>query len=253
MNDLERLSVLDPARGREPTRGEWARSNVVLDRIIDGTAGGTASSRRPTTRRWIVGMAVAAAAVVGVVGAVVVPSLLPGTADRALASWKPVPSPRTGAQVMPQARRCAKTDLGGPSAPVGPSDVVLAEQRGLATLLIQKRGAGLVECMIVNDKSFAAMRLSDGPLPLPANGVIKVETRSSVGSGDSQYSNVVGRVDPSVTGVDLVLADGRTIQASTRGGWWAAWWPGPEAGEADTITVLVHRSAATTKYRIGAL
>jgi len=251
MNDLEQLSVLDPARGREPTAGEWTRANAVVDRIIDGRALATTTPTRRPARRWVIGLAAAAAA--AVVGAVAVPSLLPGTADRAFAAWTPVPGSLTGEQVMPQARQCAESGVGGASGPVSPSDVVLAEQRGLATLLIQKRGAGLVECMIVEDKSFAAMALTEGAPPVPAKDTVKVETSSSVGDGDDQYSNVVGLAGPSVTGIDLLLADGREIKTSVAGGLWAAWWPGPEGGEADTIKVVVHNSTGTATYRIGEL
>lgn len=249
MNDLEQLGVLDPARGREPSAAEWSRSTAVVDRIIDGRAvANTAPGRRPA-RRWAVGLAAAAAAAVA--GAVVVPSLLPGPADRAFAAWTPVPGSLTGAQVMPQARRCAESGVGGGGAgPARPGDVVLAEQRGLATLLIQKRGAGLVECMIVDGESFAAMALTEGVPPAPAKNTVRLVTRSSVGSDDDEYSNAVGLVGPSVTGIDLLLADGRTIKASVAGGWWAAWWPGPEGGEVDTIQVMVHSGAGTATYGI---
>ncbi|MEU1755789.1 hypothetical protein ABZ436_24455 [Micromonospora matsumotoense] len=250
MKDLEQLAVLDPAGGHEPTPAEWARANAFVDRIVEGGATAHAApARRPATRRWAVGLVAAGAA--AVVGAVTVPSLLPGSMDRALASWTPVPGSLTGEQVMPQARRCAESGVGSdPSAPVSPSDVLLAEQRGVATLLIQQRGAGVIECMSVDGGPPAAMALADGPLPPPAAGTVNVETRSSVGDGDDQYSNVVGLVGPSVTGVDLVLADGRTVQTSTRGGWWAAWWPGPEGGEIGSITVLVHHTAGTSTHRI---
>ncbi|MFI9643166.1 hypothetical protein ACIG87_24455 [Micromonospora sp. NPDC051925] len=249
MKDLEQLSVLDPARGREPTAAEWARSNALVDRIVDGRAVHTASVRRPARRRWAIGLVAAGAA--AVVGAVTVPSLLPGSLDRAFASWTPVPGSLTGEQVMPQARRCAESGVGdGGSGPVSPSDVILAEQRGVATLLILRRGAGTIECMSLDGGRPAAMTLTDGPLPVPANGTVKVETYSSVGSDDEQYSSVVGLAGPSVTGVDLVFADGRTIQTSTRGGWWAAWWPGPEGGEVGSITVVVHSTTGTATHPI---
>ncbi|RSM70092.1 hypothetical protein DMB66_09900 [Actinoplanes sp. ATCC 53533] len=251
MNDLEQLSVLDPAHGREPTAVEWNRANAVVDRIIDGRAvANTLPTRRPA-RRWVVGLAAAAAAAVA--GVVVVPSLLPGTADRAFAAWTPVPGSLTGEQVMPQARRCAESGVGSGSGPVSPSDVVLAEQRGMATLLIQKRGAGLIECMIVDGESFAAMPLTEDAPPVPAKDTVEVATSSSVGDDDDQYSNIVGLAGPSVTGVDLLLADGRKIKTSFAGGLWAAWWPGPEGGEADTIKVVVHNSTGTATYRIGEL
>ncbi|MEV4772961.1 hypothetical protein [Micromonospora humida] len=250
MTDLQRLAVLDPARGVQPTPADWERATSVVDRIVaDRAADRPAPARRRVTRRGVVGLVAAGA--VAVVGAVTVPALLPGPMDRAFASWTPVPGALTGEQVMPQARRCAASGVGSePAAPVGPSDVLLAERRGVATLLIQRRGSGVIECMSVDDGQPTAMTLTDGPLPPPAAGTVNLETRSSVGSGRDQYSNAVGLVGPSVTGIDLVLADGRTIRTSTGGGWWAAWWPGPEGGEIGSITVVVHRPDGSTTHRI---
>ncbi|GID26015.1 hypothetical protein [Paractinoplanes brasiliensis] len=71
-----------------------------------------------------------------------------------------------------------------------------------------------------------------------------VET-SLVGSG----RDVIGRADPSVTGVDVVLPDGRTIQASTSAGWWAVWWPGRRAGQADAVHIIVHTATGSRVYR----
>lgn len=96
MNDLRSLAVLDPARGREPSAMEWTRSQAAVERMM--TAGQPA---RLSRRRWL--LAGAAAAVAGVVGAVVVPALIPGAAEEAVASWTAAPTSRTGDQVLPQA------------------------------------------------------------------------------------------------------------------------------------------------------
>ncbi len=88
MSDLEQLTVLDPARGRQPSDAEWARSRAMVDRV---TAGRPA---RPMRRTLVV---VAAAAAAGAVGAVTLPSLLHSTAETAYASWTPAPGSLTGA------------------------------------------------------------------------------------------------------------------------------------------------------------
>ncbi|MEU4714992.1 hypothetical protein AB0F73_15200 [Micromonospora purpureochromogenes] len=247
MKDLQQLAVLDPARGRELTTLEWARSEAFVERVMAGQAT-AASARRPVRRRLAMGFAAVAA---GAVGVVAVPALLPGTAEKAVAAWTPTPGSLTGAQVLPQARICAGNDVGGSSSAVDPADVLLAEQRGLATLLIMKKGSGvIVECLSAgDDDQLASMGLADGPLPALPAGTVDLQTMSSMGSGDAMWSNIVGLVGPGVTGVDVRLDNGKVLQASVKSGWWAAWWPGPEGGEVDRLTVTVHTAKGSTSYR----
>lgn len=244
MNDLERLAVLDPARGRTPSDLELTRASAQLDRIIAGSV----PTHRRVPRRWIaVGAATVAA---GVAAVVVVPALIPSTAERAVAGWTAEPATRTGDQVLPQARACGRGDVAGSSATVRPDDVLLAEQRGVATLLIMRRNGRIVECLSAGDDAMASMGLlDDGPLPPQSADQVSLETMSSLGDGDGQWSNIVGLVGAGVTAVEVRLDNGRVITASVGNGWWAAWWPGPEGGEVDHLTVLVHTAAGTTAHR----
>ncbi|WP_327002727.1 hypothetical protein OHA72_47790 [Dactylosporangium sp. NBC_01737] len=248
MKDLQQLAVLDPARGRVPTDMQRARSQAFVERVMAGQVTGR-SAHRPARRRLLAGAVVAVAA--GGAAAVVVPAFLPGDADKAVASWTAVPSTRTGEQVLPQARACAGNDVGGTSSTVQPSDVLLAEQRGVATLLIMRKSSGTtVECLSVGDDTLASMGLADDrPRPAPPSGVATLETMSSLGDGDSMWSNIVGRVGPGVTGVQVRLDNGRVVEASVQAGWWAAWWPGPEGGQVDRLTVIVHTADRTASYR----
>ncbi|GAB7044025.1 MULTISPECIES: hypothetical protein [Catenuloplanes] len=242
MKDLDRLAVLDPARGREPGPVEWARAEASLERTIAGTP-----KHRPAPRRWMIAGTVAVAA--GVAGAVVVPALLPGTAERAVAAWTAAPATRTGEQVMAQAAACAALDVGGVTT-AAPDDVLLAEQRGVATLLIMRKGDTVVECLSVGDDGFATMSLTDSlPQAPPAGWPVNLETMSSFGSRDNMWSNVVGLAGPDVTGIDVRTDDGRVVHASVRSGWWAAWWPGSEGGEVDAIAVTVHTADGSTTHR----
>jgi hypothetical protein len=247
MKDLEQLAVLDPARGREPTAMEWTRSQAYVERVMAGEVN-PRSARRPVGRWLAVGVAAAAA---GAVAVVAVPVLLPGTAEKAIASWTAAPSSRTGEQVLPQARACAGNEVGGVSSAVHPTDVLLAEQRGVATLLIMKKSSGtVVECLSVGKDQLASMGLADGrPLPALPAGTVNLETMSSTGSGDGMWSNIIGLVGSDVTGVEVRLDNGRVLQASVKAGWWAAWWPGPEGGEVDHLTVIVHTSTGSTSHR----
>ncbi|MBU2667850.1 hypothetical protein KOI35_30495 [Actinoplanes bogorensis] len=244
MTDLAELSQLDPARDREPDAFETLRSEAALERIIAG--------RRP--RNAVVWRVATGAAVVaaGVTGLLAVPALFPSAADKAFAGWTATPTPVDPQQVLPEARNCVKS-YGGDPATVTAADIVLTEQRGIAKSLIVKHGGQALECMSVEaGDTYASQTLPAAPLT-PANGLLSVDTRSSIGQGDTQYSHVVGFVTPKVTGIDLILADGRTVHTSTAGGWWTAWWPGPEAGEADTIRVVAHTATDSTEYRIAQL
>ncbi|MEU8660500.1 hypothetical protein [Actinoplanes philippinensis] len=245
MTDLDRLAVLDPARDREPTPMEWARAEAFVERVLDGTA---ESAARPPARRWLV--AGAAATALGAIAAVAVPALVPGSAERAVASWTAEPASRSGDQVLPQARACAAGDVAGATTATA-SDVLLAEQRGEATLLIQRKGGTIVECLMVGDGDRAAsMSLieSTDVATLPA-GTVNLETMSSYGDGDSQWSNIVGLAAPDVTAVEVRLDSGALLHASVKAGWWAAWWPGPEGGEVDALTVIVHAGGRVTTHR----
>jgi hypothetical protein len=245
MNDLDRLAVLDPARDREPTPMEWTRAEAFVERVIDGSALSTA---RPSRRRLVVaGMAATA---LGAVAAVAVPALVPGATERAVASWTAQPTARTGDQVLPQAKACAANGVAGETVATA-ADVLLAEQRGEATLLIQRKGGTIVECLMVGEGDRAASMglIDEAAIVVPPAGTVNLETMSSFGDDDSLWSNIVGLAAPDVTAVEVRLDNGTTVQASVKAGWWAAWWPGAEGGEVDTLSVIVHAGSRTTTHR----
>ncbi|MEU4562183.1 hypothetical protein AB0F72_27685 [Actinoplanes sp. NPDC023936] len=250
MKDLHQLAVLDPARGREPSQLQWTRSRAFVERTMAGEV--TGRPAHAARRRWIAAGAVAMA--VGAVAAVTVPALVPGAAEKAVASWTATPTARTGAQVLPQAKQCAESGAGGSSTAFTPSDVLLAEQRGEATMLIMRKDDGAaIECLIVGGEQFASMTLGAADSPAPAATAVNLVTRSSQGDGDSEYSNAVGLAGPGVTGVEVRLDNGKTFQASVASGWWGAWWPGPAGGEADGFAITVHTTDRTVTYRAAEL
>jgi hypothetical protein len=245
MNDLDRLAVLDPARDREPSAMEWTRSQAFIERTMAGQASRAA---RPPARRWLI--AGAGAMAVGALAAVAIPALVPGAAEQAIASWTAMPTARTGDQVLPQARACAGNDvIARTTASAG--DVLLAEQRGEATLLIMRKEAYLVECLMVGeDEAAASMALiEESAVAAPPAGTVNLETSSSLGDGDGQWSNALGLAAPDVTAVEVRLAGGGTVHASVKAGWWAAWWPGGEGGDLNDFTVVVHAGDRTTTHR----
>jgi hypothetical protein len=279
MNDLDRLAVLDPARDREPSALEWTRSEAFIERTMAGQAprtgqppmsrrliaGAEPGTGRPLMRRWLFGgaepgtgrplmrrwlIAGAGAMAVGAVAAVAIPALVPGAAEQGIASWTAMPTARTGDQVMPQARACAGNDVIARTT-ASASDVLLAEQRGESTLLIMRKGGHLVECLLVgNDEAAASMALiEESAIVVPPAGTVELETSSSLGEGDGEWSNALGLAAPDVTAVEVRLKGGGTVHASVKSGWWAAWWPGSEGGNTDDFTVTVHAGTRTTTHK----
>ncbi|GLY06519.1 hypothetical protein Acsp01_68980 [Actinoplanes sp. NBRC 101535] len=210
----------------------------MVERVITGAP----AARR--ARRLLMAGALAAAA--GVAGAV---ALLPSTGEKAVASWTAMPTGRSGADVLPQARICAANDVGGGTSTARASDVLVAEQRGEATLLVMRKNATIVECLQVGDTGVASMSLIDeADVVAPPAGTVTLETSSSFGDDDEQMSNMIGLAAPDVTAVTLRLAGGGVITASVTNGWWAAWWPGPEGGDLSAVTVNVQVGETTTAH-----
>ncbi|GIE34440.1 hypothetical protein Ait01nite_074850 [Actinoplanes italicus] len=164
----------------------------------------------------------------------------------------------TGAQVLPEARACAEGwGASWGRAPVA-SDILLAERRGTATLLITRKGdtGDLVACTVLDPATgTTGAELLNPAADTPAPESVSIQSMGSTsGDDDVWHSDVIGRAGPSVTGVDVVLPDGgRTIQASTSAGWWAAWWPGHQAGQADAVRIIVHTATGSRTYRTGDL
>jgi hypothetical protein len=157
-----------------------------------------------------------------------------------------------GAEALAAARECARSwDGGGATA----GEIVLAERRGITVLLIMwLRGGPLISCSSLGTgKPAGAARLSDDrgqEPPLPAAGRVTLDGgMGATDAGDRWYSEASGRVGPGVTGIDIALPGGRTVRASVRSGWWAAWWPGHEGGESDTVRIVVHTAAGNQSYR----
>jgi hypothetical protein len=247
LHDLQQFTALDPAGEREPSPAEWNRSRLDVEQMMND-ATPAPRARVLTSRRFTVGLVAAAA--VAVTGVLVVPALFPSVAQKAVADWVPSPGSLTGADVLPQAKACAGGHVGGldPGA-VSADQVVLADQRGVTTQLILKQGAAMAECLVVDtDQPLASMSLDESH-PATAAKPVTIETYSSRGEGDDEYSSVVGRIDPAVTGVDVILGDGKVIRTSAEATWWGAWWPGPAAGQVDAFTVRVHTAKGAVDYR----
>ncbi|MEV4345008.1 hypothetical protein AB0J83_11075 [Actinoplanes sp. NPDC049596] len=231
ITDLDQLRSLDPARDYEPTPERRARATAALDQMFHRP--------RPAGRRLAFGAAALAAAAAVAFAAV---QLMPtGHGNRAYASWTPTPRAAAGAEVLPQALQCAAgwTDW---KTPPTAADVVLAEKRGdTSLLLISKDGTDLTSCLILDPaQGPAGAELLDRSAPPPAADQVSTQTMSATEGTHGWYSAVVGRAGADVTRVEIKLPDGTVVRATVKNGWWAAWWPGHEGGEADAVRVVTH-------------
>ncbi|SDS69479.1 hypothetical protein [Actinoplanes derwentensis] len=251
MNELEELSALDPSRDWEPDPARRARSAAFVDELTRSPAQTGFATQTGFAARWRLVVSVAAVACAAVVGVLAVPSLLPGDLDAAYASWTPVPDRLTSTEALPEAQQCASGWSTGWIRQPTAGDVLLAERRGIATtLLIAKDDDGLVVCDILDPADgVAGASLLDPESPVPPADQVSVISQGAGGNG-TWYSQVVGRAGPGVTDVDVILPGGTTIRATTRAGWWLAWWPGREGnGKADELRFVVHGSAGPMTYR----
>jgi hypothetical protein len=64
----------------------------------------------------------------------------------------------------------------------------------------------------------------------------------------SAYTDIVGQVGSTVTGVTLDLQDGSQVQATTTNGWFAAWWPGQQS--ATTAQALTPTGTVTSQISV---
>ncbi|WP_305788684.1 hypothetical protein [Symbioplanes lichenis] len=228
MNDLDQLAALDPMRNYEPTPERRARAAARL------------TFRKNTAPKRGVLLVAAAAAVTGVMLA------MPGGQEEAKASWT-TPLALAGADVLPQAEECARGWGADWHTPPAAGDVLLAERRADTTLLlVAKDGRDLVSCTLFDGEATGA-DLLDRSLPAPAPGTVLIETLGAT-QDDEWYSQVIGRTGAGVTEVDIELPDGTVVHTSMRSGWFVAWWPGHQAGEADGMHITVTNGAAEKRY-----
>lgn len=194
------------------------------------------------------GVAVAAAAAVAVAAVQLVPN---GNGNRAYASWTATPKAVAVADVLPQAKQCATGWGADWETPPTAADIVLAERRGDATLVLVKMDStALTSCFVLDPAEGAAgADLLDTASPAPAAGRVRTVSMGAVEGSEGWYSSVIGRAGAGVEKVEIELPDGTEVRASLRDGWWAAWWPGHEGGEADGVRIVVHADGKSRDYR----
>lgn len=239
---MKAVAELDPARG---LRSPGTPHDAALEAILH-------TRRRVPLRTRAARPALVSAGLAVVAGmAIVVAS--PWSTPTAFATWTRVPSQTTSTvpagladQCEPVTRWVDDDAPGRPTVEV-PVQPVLTEVRGDYTYVVQAGEDAWSECLATVggapgtwDVVENAARLPE-PLDedLPAADdflTYQLGTTSwlSGTAGRGALTSAFGRAGSDVTGIEVVLDDGATAQASVDGGWWAVWAPGAEAltGEA---------------------
>jgi hypothetical protein len=216
-------------------------------------------------------LAVGGAAIVA--GAVVAISLVGLGTDppRAFAGWSATPTAPRGDQARNAREACAsrlptsariehaqKTASGRhepwpiPDIPAGGWHTVLIDSRGPYTMILFVAAHGAAELSCFSGRHPMRASLGGGfathpPPPVPAGHVSIVSSGSRTtppDEGSQQFSQLVGRTGPGVTGVTLRLRDGTRVAASLTNGWFLAWWPGTQGGTATEVTTATGTTVA---------
>lgn len=233
-DDVRDLRSLDPARGRGA--GDGPAAQVLLTRVLDaprvGSADGAArrAGRRDRRALWAVGAGVAAT----VAAALLV--VQPWSTPPAFATWTPVPEQVDASALDNFADQCAP----GSDSDQSSAEVIVAEERGRVTFVVELTAVNLRHCLFV-DGGFHSSGLAN-LLSQPGEiAPTEVQSFLAVGSGvgEQAHTSIVGRVGEDVVAVEVhpretVVAPGavpaagvpEVVTATIGDGYYGAWWPG---------------------------
>jgi hypothetical protein len=224
---------------------------------------------RPGLRRPAL---VAGAAAVAASALVAVSLIGLGTdTSRAFAGWSATPTAAGGDQARRAEEACrsrlptsarirhAQETASGahkpwpiPSITAGSWRTVVVDTRGPYTVILfaAAHDAAELSCFSGRQPVGGSIGGSFGthtPPPVPAGHVSIVSSGGHTtppDEGSQQFSQLVGRTGPGVTGVALRLRDGTRVRASLANGWFLAWWPGTQGGTATEVRTSTGRAVA---------
>ena len=236
------LRELDPAPSTTLTEDERQRADATLARILatPGHEPSRTETDRPRRRRRRVLIPVALLAV----AAVALPTALGG--GSAFASWTARPETLTPPAAAAAATTCRSLmGIRDPS-----TRVVIAERRGGWTYVLldgpREEGSCLMPDGLIGASGVKARRGGffgsydpnppEAPTPArnslieteSAGGTVSVPGRLSIGTRDSWFEYVTGYAGADVTRVTVDPPVGPDVEASLKGGRYAAWWPAGE-------------------------
>lgn len=197
--------------------------------------------RRHNTRLAIGGISVASAIAVLVV-ALILTVASPGT-QSAFAGWSATPArasiSRTAAAKAACAMGTAPAPGGGPLSRIRARKwrTVLTDVRGpfIAVVLQAAEGRASMSCLLgpaPTSSGGSHLLYRNGTLmpapPSVANGEVKVVSSGTAvipGASNGTFRRIEGRTGANVTGVTIILTNGKDVHATSSGGWFLAWWP----------------------------
>ncbi|MEU4427409.1 hypothetical protein AB0F81_42860 [Actinoplanes sp. NPDC024001] len=223
MNLDESLRALDAAGPL--TTADRERAAADLERIVATGYDAPTPARRSRRRLVIAAAATTAAAVLG--AALVLPGNLGG--GRAYASWTPVPTPLSSAEIDLIGAEC-RDEMDVAFHNLDQAELVLAERRGEYAALLYRvdnpstGGACLAHNVPgsddVDDVVWGVSGSSGPARKAPAGHYL------AGGLADFGDASIIeGAAGPDVTAVTVHIRD-LSVQASLKGGRYVAWWPG---------------------------
>ncbi|WP_328468085.1 hypothetical protein OHA21_50810 [Actinoplanes sp. NBC_00393] len=219
----ETLRSLDAAG--PVTEEDHERAAAALDRIVATPYDATPPVRR-SRRRLLIAVAAAAAAAAGAI--VILPGNLGG--GRAYASWTPVPSTLTDAEIAMIGPEC-RDGLKDGSLDIERAELVLAERRGEYVAMLYRTDDPDVSgsCLAHNvpgDDDVDDVNWGVGGSSGPSETAPAGHYMQGAIADFKDASITDGAVGPDVSAVTIRTGD-LTVQATVRNGRYVVWWPGP--------------------------
>jgi hypothetical protein len=237
------LAGADPAAGLVSRRDP----DIVLRDIL-GTGPEPVAQASPTRRHWPrIALVAAGAAMV-----VATPILTGG--DNAYAGWTAYPAALSTGQSSAAARQCQRWAEEPPIQ--ARTQVVLSERRGdIGLALLTGPNGLLVACELSLDGSGEAQGGSSEvyltQAPEPDQILSDGGSGFSENDGEPIFRVVSGRVGVDVTGVVVHTEEQGDVIATTRNGYFTAWWPGPPDSPGAHTTGLPMEFTFTAHLRDG--
>jgi hypothetical protein len=154
-----------------------------------------------------------------------------GVAAQVFGPWRAVPFPLPGLLIERLVASCRSQQVTFPAG----VDLVVVDARGAGVAQLYFAGANgsLAACYDNRILPSGQIEAAGGgstttdtaPLPAMAPTGLQITDYSSTGDPPTR-TYVSGRAGAGISAVQVVLPDGAIVQATLRGGWYAAWIPG---------------------------
>lgn len=188
--------------------------------------------RSRATRVWATGIAVVAAAALALL--VLGTSGGGPTRANAFTGWSASPTAPADGQLAEAEAACEQRNHELASLEPQVSDI-----RGPDSLLVYATATTTTTC-VTGDVQLGTVALSEEKtaVAVAAGAVAPVSIGLEFAADGQAFREMTGEVGADVTGLAVVLESGSSVEASVRGGWFAAWWPVSEGFESGKALAL---------------